>query len=228
MPLRRSGGLSGSMSDALAPCIYVLAGTNGAGKTSLLGTVLEQREVEFYNPDAAARELRAAHPRLDQEEANEKAWLMGKNLLERAITERRDFAFETTLGGKTITALLNRALETGLEVRVWYMGLKNPELHLARVRARVLSGGHDISERRIRQRYVSSRANLVRLLPRLTELNVYDNSFDADPLTGQTPQPRLILRMDQGRIISRCEDSALPEWAKPIMGQALSVGRLDA
>jgi predicted ABC-type ATPase len=62
-------------------------------------------------------------------------------LLERAIAERRTFAFETTLGGRTITASHERALSAGLEVRVWYIGLSSPELHMARVRARVAGAG---------------------------------------------------------------------------------------
>ena len=65
-----------------------------------------------------------------------------------------------------MTALLERALAVGLEVRVWYVGLSSPELHLARVRARVAKGGHDIPEAQVRARYDSSRLNLIRLLPR--------------------------------------------------------------
>ena len=95
------------------------------------------------------------------------------------------FAFETTLGGKTITALLERALGAGGEVRIWYVGLSTPELHLARVRARVARGGHDIPEAQIRARYDASRLNLIRMLPHLTELRVYDNSVEAVPQHGR-------------------------------------------
>jgi len=70
-------------------------------------------------------------------------------LLERAIAERKTFAFETTLGGATITALLQRALAAGIAVRVWYVGLDSPELHIARVRARS-HGRHDIPAGHIR------------------------------------------------------------------------------
>src|ERR1035438_546316 len=101
------------------PCIYVLAGANGAGKSSLGGAALLQRGVEYFNPDEAARGILAANPTIIQEDANSAAWHEGKRLLERAITERLNFAFETTLGD-TIPALLERALGSGMEVRVWY------------------------------------------------------------------------------------------------------------
>jgi len=59
--------------------------------------------------------------------------MKGKRLLERAIAERLDFAFETTLGGHTIGALLHAALAAGIDVRMWFVGLSSPELHMARV-----------------------------------------------------------------------------------------------
>jgi predicted ABC-type ATPase len=203
------------------PCIYVLAGTNGAGKSSVGGAVIERRGVEFFNPDAAARRILQKHPGISQAEANSAAWHQGRRLLERAIAERLTFAFETTLGGATMTALLEGALAAGLEVRVWYVGLGTPELHLARVRARVARGGHDIPEADIRRRFHDGRLNLVRLLPRLTEVRVYDNSVEADPAAGAAPEPRLLLHVRRGRIVASCPLTETPAWAKPIMAAAL-------
>jgi predicted ABC-type ATPase len=177
------------------PCIYVLAGTNGAGKSSIGGAILLQHGVEYFNPDEAARLILTANPGITQAEANSAAWHEGKRLLERAVAERCSFAFETTLGGQTITALLDRALSEGVEVRFWYVGLRSPELHIARVRSRVARGGHDIPEETIRARYNGSRLNLIRLLRKLTELRVYDNSHEADPFTGLAPEPMLILHI---------------------------------
>src|ERR1039458_7131174 len=153
------------------PCIYVLAGANGAGKSSIGGAALLQHGVEYFDPDEAARRILAANSTIIQEDANSAAWHGGKRLLERAIAEGLNFAFETTLGGNTIPALLERALESGIEVRVWYVGLNTPELHVARVRSRVERGGHDIPEVKIRERYHRSRFNLVRLIRKLTELH---------------------------------------------------------
>lgn len=205
------------------PCIYVLAGTNGAGKSSIAGATFRQKGVAYFNPDEEAKRIRSEDTALTLAEANSKAWKYGKELLQRAIAKRLSFAFETTLGGNTITSLLEEALTAGLEVRVWYAGLASPELHIGRVRARVARGGHDIPEEIIRARYTTSRLHLIRLLPKITELRLYDNSKEADPNTGHTPKPKLILHMVNGRIVHSCKQSRVPEWAQPIMAAAQSL-----
>lgn len=210
------------MADAATrPCIYVLAGTNGAGKSSIGGAMLLEEGVEYFNPDEAARLIVSANPGTTQEKANSAAWHEGRRLLERAIAERGDFAFETTIGGHTITALLDQALADGSDVRIWFAGLKSPGLHIARVRSRVARGGHDIPEATIRDRYNRSRLNLIRLLPKLTELRVYDNSEEADPFTGIAPAPLLILHVARGTIIRSCKLALTPDWAKPIVAAAM-------
>ena len=203
------------------PRIYVLAGTNGAGKSSIGGAIFREKGANYFNPDEAARRILSANPSTSQEDANIAAWNEGRRLLERAIDERRDFAFETTLGGQTIANLLQKAASSGIEVRVWYVGLRSLELHIARVRARVRKGGHDIPEEKIRERYVRSRWNLIQLLPRLTELRVYDNSAEGDPQSGASPKPKLILRVESGKVVEMCDARRVPDWAKSILMAAL-------
>lgn len=201
--------------------VYVLAGTNGAGKSSIAGAMLLRQRVEYFNPDEAARRILAANPGISQTRANGAAWHEGKRLLERAIAERLDFVFETTLGGRTITGLLERAASLGIEVRMWYVGLSSPEHHIARVRARVAKGGHDIPESRIRERYDASRLNLIRLLPSLSELWVYDNSEEADPDAGMAPEPKLVVHIRRGAIVGPRDLSRTPDWAKAIVAAAM-------
>jgi predicted ABC-type ATPase len=201
--------------------IYVLAGTNGAGKSTIGGALLLAEGVRFYNPDEAARRRRAANPGLGADEANGLAWQQGVTLLQRAIARDGNFAFETTLGGDTITRVLEAAIDAGLAVHLWYAGLASVERHIQRVRARVAGGGHDIPEETIRRRYVSSRLNLIRLLPRLASLRVYDNSADADSARGVEPRPVLCLHLERGTIVGPADLSATPQWAKPIVAAAL-------
>lgn len=204
------------------PAIWVLAGTNGAGKSSIAGAMFRAAGADYFNPDEAARELRKLSPALTASEANAQAWNEGKRLLERAIAERLDFAFETTLGGNTITQLLQQAIALGFEVRIWYAALASVDLHLARVRARVHRGGHDIPEAKIRIRYDQSRLNLIDLMPGLHELRVYDNSEDGDPAAGIAPRPRLMLHVVQGSIRQHVDLPSAPDWVKPILAAALN------
>ncbi len=205
------------------PNLYVFAGVNGAGKSSIAGAAFRGRGADYYNPDEAARELKTANPGLDQVQANSVAWHRGRELLERAIADGLDFAFETTLGASTIPKLLIDAARQGIAVRVWYVGLATPELHIARVRERVARGGHDIPEEAIRRRFEHSRLNLIQMLPALAALRVYDNSLEADPASGRTPAPVLILHMERGRIRNPQNLPQMPDWAKPIAAAAMKM-----
>jgi predicted ABC-type ATPase len=208
-----------------APCIFVLAGTNGAGKSSVAGAFLRSKGGTYLNPDETTRRISSDNPGMSLDQANSLGWQQGKRLLERAIEQRLDFAFETTLGGRTITNLLEQASASDIELRMWYVGLRDPEMHIARVKSRVAHGGHDIPSESIRQRFVQSRLNLIRLLPKLTELWLYDNSEEADPKTGRPPAPRLLLHFLRGTIVKSSPLSEVPEWAKPILIVALRLAK---
>jgi predicted ABC-type ATPase len=203
--------------------IYVIAGVNGAGKSSVAGETFRQTGADYFNPDEAARLLMTANPTLTQTEANSAAWHEGVRLLERAIDERLDFAFETTLGANTIPRLLRKAASAGLKIYVWYVGLESPELHIARVQSRVARGGHHISEADIRRRYERSRLNLIDLLPVLRALRIFDNSAEGDPAAGETPKPMLVLSMERGKILGPKDLAHTPAWAKPIVAAALKL-----
>jgi predicted ABC-type ATPase len=213
------------MSASRRPRIHVLAGVNGAGKSSIGGAAVRHYGGEYFNPDEVARILREKNPALTQADANSAAWRQGASLLSRAIEEHLEFTFETTLGGNTITGLLVQAAEQGIEVHVWYVGLASPELHIERVQARVRRGGHDIPAHDIHRRYEHSRLNLIALLPHLTTLHVYDNSLDADPAVGRTPKPTLVLHMEHGSILGPPDLASTPTWAKPIVAAALKLNR---
>lgn len=205
------------------PFIFVLAGVNGAGKSSVGGSLLREHGLDWFNPDSYAREL-ITRMGLDVESANGRAWQYGRDQLQNAIRQASNFAFETTLGAKTIPNLLIEAAATH-DVIVIYCGLASPELHLERVRFRVTHGGHDIPEAKIRERWNTSRLNLIRLLPFLQRLQVFDNSAAADS-DGNIPDPVLVLEMIDGQTLFP-DDSDLdalagtPTWARPVVQAAL-------
>lgn len=185
----------------------------------------------FYNPDEASRKIANANTHLDPPptmgEVNAAAWSQGRMLLERAIDQHLDFAFETTLGGQTMTELLELAASEGLAVHVWFAGLQSVELHFQRVRQRVARGGHDIPRQKIVERYDDGRKNLIRLLPHLASLRLYDNSAEAAPEQGLTPAPRLLLHCVERKIVAPTKLRPLladtPRWAKPVVAAALEL-----
>ncbi len=205
--------------------IRVLAGTNGAGKSSVGGAAVRKQGGRYFNPDEAARRIRETHPHFSSEQANSTAWHTGRRLLAEAIASGGMFGFETTLGGTTIVQMLEQAAVGGVDLRIWFVGLASPELHIARVRSRVRQGGHDIPEDKIRERYDRSREHLIRLLPHLTELQVFDNSAESDPAGGATPSPLLVLHLAGTAIRAMCDPALVPEWAKPIVAAAIRLAR---
>ena len=199
----------------------MLAGVNGAGKSSLGGVAFQASGAEFFNPDVAAARLREQQPALSAEQANGLAWTLGRRGLERALADGLTYAFETTLGGNSIARLLLDGARNGAEVHVWFAGLATPELHLKRIAARVAAGGHDIPETKVRERFDASRSNLVKLMLHLASLRVYDNSVEADPRAGRKPQPVLLLQMQAGRVVTHAPLRTVPAWAKPLLAAAL-------
>jgi predicted ABC-type ATPase len=202
--------------------ITVLAGVNGAGKSSVAGTYIRAAGGDYYNPDEFTRSLLRQNPGLDPAVANSLAWTRGMELLEHAVTAGDDFVFETTLGANTIPRLLTRAATDGMAVKIFFVGLASVEHHLRRVAARVATGGHNIPEAKIRERWENSRLNLIRLLPHLTELMVWDNSTEAE-LSTDAPVPVLLLHLRQRAIVAPKNLSSTPDWAKPIVAAALKL-----
>lgn len=202
------------------PVLLVLAGVNGAGKSSIGGNIMLRRAgLTWFNPDTYTRIL--AQGGMSAGEANACAWQHGVNLIDRAVAAGLSHAFETTLGGSTMTQKIAAAARTH-DVLVWFCGLASPEKHIARVAARVVAGGHDIPEAKIRERWVRAPLNLIDLMPKLSELRVFDNSTDAVP-GSPVSNPMLVLHAQDGAVSfpRALEDlERTPDWAKPIVKAA--------
>lgn len=209
------------------PVLYVLAGVNGAGKSSVGGYLLERAGLAWFNPDSFARELIVATG-CDQVSANAQAWTEGMRRLDAALATGTSYAFETTLGGHSVPKKILAATRSH-DVLIWFCGLASPEQHIARVRARVAAGGHDIPEAKIRERYVHAQGNLIGLMPQVAQVQVYDNSADVAPGKA-VPDPVLVLEMAKGKLLwPDPKDSAAlraaPEWAKALLEAALTMRR---
>lgn len=160
-----------------APRCIIVAGPNGSGKTtSSKALVTERHGVErIINPDAIAVGLAGA--------AELGALPAGKLALEaqrRYIGEQVDFALETTLSGRRWPLLLDALDRAHYRVTVYFLWLPDPLLCMARVKARVMLGGHGVPEADIRRRYASGLQNLREVfMPRVASWHLYDATVQA-------------------------------------------------
>ena len=155
--------------------LYIIAGCNGAGKTTASYTMLPEllHCHEFVNADEIARGLSPFNPDSMAIEAGRLMLRRINDLLE----EGSDFAFETTLSTRTYQKFIDRAHERGYFVSLLYFWLPTPEQAIQRVAKRVSLGGHNIPTNTICRRYESSMRNLTSLyIPICDYWVIYDNS----------------------------------------------------
>ena len=140
------------------PTIYLIAGCNGAGKTTFAKEFLphEVKCLRFYNADELARGLSP----LDPPAAAIKAGRLLLAAVAESIHRKETFALESTLSGKTYVRMLQRAMAAGYEIELHYLWLSSPEQAIARVRRRVRMGGHNVPTPDIRRRFKRSLVNL--------------------------------------------------------------------
>jgi predicted ABC-type ATPase len=157
--------------------LYIIAGCNGAGKTTasytILPEILDCRE--FVNADEIARGLSPFQP--------EKAGIEAGRLMLKRIKSLLDggesFAFETTLSTRSYVKLIEKAHKVGYQITCVFFWLNSEELAISRVETRVMEGGHSIPVEVIRRRYKSGLKNFFNLfLPKVDNWLFVDNSGD--------------------------------------------------
>ncbi len=178
---------------------YIIAGPNGAGKTTFATKFLPVHANcrNFINPDLLAR----AYSPFDPDAGMVRA---GRAVLERIAKFTKahtDFAFETTLSGRTYLPLLRSVRKAGFQLHMFYLWIPSPDLALLRIRDRVHRGGHNVPERDVRRRFGRTLGNLFGLYrPLLDTLHFFDNS---------SATPRLIFKDEAGQ--TTINDAALYE-----------------
>lgn len=133
------------------PRLYILAGCNGAGKTTasytFLPEILDCRE--FVNSDEFAKSLSPFDPSIASVAASRYMIRRIQYLLDLGA----DFSIETTLATRSLVSTIKEARSRGYTITLIYLWVQNPELAIQRVRDRVASGGHNIQEDVLRRRY---------------------------------------------------------------------------
>lgn len=133
------------------PRLFIISGCNGAGKTTasytLLPEMLECRQ--YVNSDEFAKGLAPFDPESVSVQAS-RLMLMRIRYL---FFKKEDFSIETTLATRSLLKMIREAQAEGYFVTLMYFWLNSPDLAVARVKARVEAGGHNIPEETVRRRY---------------------------------------------------------------------------
>ena len=155
--------------------LYIIAGCNGAGKTTASFTILPEilKCKEFVNADEIAKGLSPFQP-------EKVAFEAGRIMLERInilLKSNENFAFETTLASKTYKSKLLWAKENGYIIKLLFFWLPTIDMAIERVAVRVSEGGHNIPNEIIARRYKRGIENLFKIyIPLCDEWIVFDNS----------------------------------------------------
>lgn len=155
------------------PVIYLIGGCNGAGKTTFAREFLpkEVKCLRFLNADEIARGLSPFAP---SEAAVQAARILLTQIRE-SLSRKETFALESTLSGKTYKRLFEQALRFGYEIELHYLWLSDVKQAIARVKQRVVMGGHHVPAKDIRRRFARSRSLMIKeYLPLATRWALWD------------------------------------------------------
>ncbi|QJD87040.1 zeta toxin family protein [Cohnella herbarum] len=187
----------------LVPIMYVFAGNNGSGKSTIRNLIIDRLGISVnIDPDALARGIDSVHPESRKVSAGKEAIKLARD----CIHNRRDFSVETTLAGGNAIRLMRDAKANGFEVTMFYVGLGDYRLNIKRVAIRVENGGHHIPTEDIVRRHQTSLQNLLSHIHLIDNLIVIDNSHT---------EGEVILSVNNGSITS--QSKSLPQWAESIL-----------
>lgn len=154
---------------------YIFAGVNGAGKSTLYKTNFLNKDIKNsirINTDEIVYSFGDWKSNIDQIKAGK----IAIQLRNKCFLEEKSFNEETTLTGKTILKIIDKAKDLGYKIHLYYIGIGNPEIAKERVKNRIARGGHGISSNLIEKRYYESLQNLEKILSKCDLIEIYDNS----------------------------------------------------
>jgi len=188
--------------------LWILAGANGAGKSTFYRLFLKSRGINLINADIIAR---AINP-VNQESASHKAMILAERLREDLLLQGISFCFETVFSHPSKIDFIARAKSLGYQIVLVYIHLETPELNEARVHQRVAEGGHDVPPQKIRSRIPRTMKHIATVLPLIDEARLLDNSLYDAPF-------RKIAVIEHGALTESV--SPLPGWAKKVLKECI-------
>lgn len=188
--------------------LYIIAGCNGAGKTTASFTILPEILdcKEFVNADEIARGLSPFQP----EKVSFEAGRIMLNRIDELLNENENFAFETTLSTRSYKNKVLEAKEKGYTVTLLFFWLQTIQLAKERVKTRVFEGGHNIESEVIERRFLSGIKNLFDIyLPIIDGAYIFDNSEGRHELIADKKVDGIlnIINKEKFDLIKSCYDN---------------------
>jgi predicted ABC-type ATPase len=184
--------------------LWVLAGGNGAGKSTFFNHYLSGRGIRFVNSDLIARDVDPDNP----EQASHEAATLASDMRENLVREGVSFCFETVFSHESKIDFLAMAKASGYTVILVYIHLFDPSLNEARVHQRVSEGGHNVPAEKIRTRIPRTMKNVKTALLLADDAWLLDNSSEKDRF-------KPVVRIKSGRYEKKADP--LPEWAADLL-----------
>ncbi len=175
------------------PTLYLIAGPNGAGKTTFASRFLpeESGELEFVNVDLIARGLSP----FDPDAAAAAAGRIALTRVGRLIRERKTFAWETTLSGRTTKAWVLKAKDAGYFIKLVFVWIQSLEESIERIQRRVREGGHAVPAQDVRRRFLKTLRNFFNdFCPLADAWKLFDNSHQSLRLVAAKKNNRAVIR----------------------------------
>lgn len=187
--------------------LYIIAGCNGAGKTTASFTILPEILdcKEFVNADEIAKGLSPFQP----EKVSFEAGRIMLNRINELLLANINFAFETTLSTRSYKNKIIEAKESGYETSLLFFWLQSIDIAKERVRTRVLEGGHNIEADVIERRYFKGIKNLFEIyLPIIDNAFIFDNSYGDHELIAdkETSDTLKVLNMEKFNLLKKNYD----------------------
>jgi predicted ABC-type ATPase len=184
--------------------LWLLAGGNGAGKSTFYRTQLETRGIPFVNADILARQLFPEHP----EQHSYEAAKIAEELRVQLLREGRSFCFETVFSHVSKIDFVAQAKALRYEIVLVFIHLDDVGLNNARIAQRLSEGGHDVPPEKVSSRIPRTLKNISQTIPLCDHVYLLNNSRQDNPF-------QRVVEVHHGQMTIK--QKPLPGWAKEIL-----------
>ena len=184
--------------------LWLLAGGNGAGKSTFYRTRLEDRGIQFVNADLIEKQLDPP----ESENPSYEAARIARWQFAELVDKEKSFCFETVFSHESKLDMMRKAKEFGYQITLVYLHLENASLNEARVKMRMSEGGHWVPSEKIAARITRSIGLMEQAVELADQFYLLDNSSHSNPFQ------QIVVKDKKG---TRILVDPIPDWVAEIL-----------